>query len=389
MIAGYAYIGDDDIAIARFHANGTLDTSFGNSGESVIDLGADEGCTDFALQQDGKMVIGGAMSPYGVIVRLDTNGHLDTSFNKTGIFTVKIDSNINFFNTILIKQDGKILAGGNIWYNNCLVQLLHDGTLDSNFGKNGIMTTSKYGYGNDIDTQSDGKIVMVSTDFMTSGYVVRYMPNGSLDSSFATNGAVDIRHAIGPVILETVAIDKRGNIYTSGKVGLATTIPVEDIFIVRIDSTGSIDTSFGGPGGVVTSLTPYSECAYDMCMQADGKIVVAGSIHISPDTLTPVSANGVLIRYLPSPVNVHAGPENGKILNVFPNPASGILYLDGSPKDVRGSYYVITNTLGQIIQQGQIATKEINISAIPAGVYILRVLDREHTTKYHARFTKY
>lgn len=389
LVAGSAYIGDDDIAIARFHANGTLDTSFSDSGEVVIDLGADEGCTDFALQQDGKMVICGAMSPYGIIVRLDTNGHLDTSFNKTGIFTVKIDSNINFFNSIRIKQDGKILACGNIWYNNCLVQLLHDGTLDSNFGNNGIMATGKYGYGNDIDTQSDGKIIMVSTDFTASGYVVRYMPDGKVDSSFASNGIVEIKHSIGPVILEAVAIDKMGNIYTSGKVGLGTTTPVEDIFIVRIDSIGRLDTTFGGPNGIATSVTPYSECVYDMCVQADGKIVMAGSIHISPDSLTPVSAKGVLMRYLPSPVNVHSGPNYWKPLKVYPNPATDVLYIENGHNAVTGKFYVITNTLGQSFQQGVITAKEIDISNIPDGVYMLQVFDKNSASKASARFTKF
>lgn len=172
--------------IARLNSNGTVDTGFN------IGTGFNDWVWTTAIQSDGKIIVGGNFSyyngygtPRNKIIRLNSNGTVDTGFNTgTGFdFWVR---------TIAIQSDGKIVVGGAFTsYNgtpiNRIARLNVDGTLDNTFnpgtGFNGLVYP--------ITIQGDGKIVVggnfTSFNGTARNYIARLNANGSLDSLFGAN----------------------------------------------------------------------------------------------------------------------------------------------------------------------------------------------------------
>ena len=150
------------------------------------------------------------------------------------------------------------------------------------FGSGGKVTTP-IGAGNDqawgLTLQGDGKIVVVgsSNNGFNDFAVVRYNANGSLDGTFGGGDGIVVtslgaRHDIG----YSVALQGDGKILVSG-VGYGTD---EDFALVRYNADGSLDTSFGGGEGIVTTpIGPLYDNGWSVALQGDGKIVVAGSAH--------------------------------------------------------------------------------------------------------------
>lgn len=160
------------------------------------------------------------------------------------------------------------------------------GALDPSFGADGKVTTDieNNDYSYDMAIQDDGKIVLVGV--VNNGPesefgIVRYNSNGSIDSSFGTNGVVTEfwgwGHARG------VAIHSDGKIVVAGMDG-------PDIAILRLNHDGTLDTSFNGYGKTTIRLGTWDWC-YDVALQKNGKIIISGS------TQTSHYADLYLIRY--------------------------------------------------------------------------------------------
>jgi uncharacterized delta-60 repeat protein len=243
-----------------------------------------------ALQADGKIVAAGT-SQYSTdfaLARYNADGTLDTTFGGgDGKVTTNFFDNADGGYSVTLQADGKIIVGGAASANGdgrfALARYNIDGTLDTSFGDNGKVTTAFTGIagGNSVTVQADGKIVLTGTssdgpsvDFA----VARYNSDGSLDTTFGNGGRVttDISgpggydYAFGPV-----RVQADGKIVVSG-----TTVnnPSVDFALVRYNSDGSLDTDFGGGDGKVR--TDFSGLSIDygwaMALQADGKIVMAG-----------------------------------------------------------------------------------------------------------------
>jgi len=153
------------------------------------------------------------------------------------------------------------------------------GTLDNTFGTGGIVTTtigSSYASGRSIAIQSDGKIVVAGYYSNGSNYdfaLVRYNSNGILDATFGTNGIVST--PIG-------SFDDNGNsvvIQNDGKiivVGYSNNGTNNDFVVVRYNSNGVLDNNFGTGGKITTDFGSTNDYAYSVAIQSDGKIIVAG-----------------------------------------------------------------------------------------------------------------
>ena len=175
--------GTEDVGLARFNADGTADTTFGNQGTVRIDYAA--GGSDQAIgvivQTDGRIVIAGAGSFGGtsefLVARLNANGSRDDTFGSTGFVSLPFGTQQDFANAVALQPDGTILVAGQASSTTVsdfgLARLRGDGTLDEGFGTGGRLSIDFFGSGDIAEAlavQSDGKIVVAGGTRNGSGY---------------------------------------------------------------------------------------------------------------------------------------------------------------------------------------------------------------------------
>ena len=295
------------VAEAAGHVHGSLDSSFNGTGKvtTLIGSGDDAGYA-LAIQKNGKLVAAGtSYNGSGndfALVRYNTNGSLDTSFNGTGKVTTSIGSGYDVAHALAIQKDGKLVAAGYSWNGTdldfALVRYNTNGSLDTSFNGTGKVTTL-IGPGNDVAhalaIQKDGKLVAAGTAWSGTDNdfaLVRYNTNGSLDSSFGFNGAGEVTTPIGSDDDEAaaLAIQKDGKLVAAGDSWNGTDF---DFALVRYNTNGSLDSSFNGFGKLTTSIGLSTDAADALMIQKDGKLVAAGGSIIGSD------GEFALVRYWP------------------------------------------------------------------------------------------
>ncbi len=289
VVAWYEYIGSsDDFLVVRYNTDGSLDTTFDSDGIVTTDIGStDDKAYSVAIQSDGKILAAGYShngSNYDfAVVRYNTDGSLDTTFDNDGIVTTDIGvGTIDAGRSIALQSDGKIVVAGGSYngsnYDFAVVRYNTDGGLDSTFDNNGIIITV-IGSGDDlaksVTIQADGKIVVAGYTYNGPGIVVRYNTNGSLDTTFDNDGIVTT--VIGNVSeVFSVTIQLNGKIVIAGNSYNGSNF---DIAVVRYNTDGNFDTTFDNDGIVTTDIGSSVDGGYSVTIQPDGKIVVAGDSH--------------------------------------------------------------------------------------------------------------
>ena len=186
-------------AMARYNKDGTLDAGFGVSGQVFTDFAGT--INAIAIQSDGKIVIAGSFNGDFMTVRFNSSGFLDNTFGSGGIVITDIEGNDDeSASSVAVQSDGKIMVIGNTGsfstFDCIAVRYNSDGTLDSKFNKNGKVIT-KFNDDTQLESvaiQGDGKIVAAGSTFTNSPstdwdfLVIRYNTNGSLDNSFSGDG---------------------------------------------------------------------------------------------------------------------------------------------------------------------------------------------------------
>jgi uncharacterized delta-60 repeat protein len=297
VLVGYSSNGsNDDFAVVRYNADGSLDTSFGTGGKVTISVGSSsDQAYAVTTQTDGKIVVSGTSYNGSnldfAVIRLNTGGSLDTSFSGDGKVMVDFASGTDEAQSVVVQPDGKIIVGG---YTNAslfaLTRLNSDGTLDTSFGTAGKATTdvtAALDSGYSLTLQSDGKILFAGAG-NNNFAVVRYSSDGTLDSSFGTGGKVETDLAGGTDYGRSVVVNSDGTILVSGYSSFG------DFLLVKYTSTGTLDTSFGGGTGKVTTDISGADNALDLAVQADGKIILGGYNGSFNTTLVRYNVNGSL-----------------------------------------------------------------------------------------------
>jgi uncharacterized delta-60 repeat protein len=301
-------------ALARYQTDGKLDPTFGSGGivtTDVLNMNINQNAnvvfvqaaTSVRIQTDNKIVVAGGIidteaapgvtpAPLGNfgLARYNVNGTLDTNFGaggKTGrgFFNLSTDT----ASSLALQADGKIVAAGfttkdtgNFDEDFACVRFNSDGSLDSSFGSNGVITD--FFGGNDeanaIVIQLDGKIILGGVADRTSigGSVdmalARYNVDGSLDNSFGSGGKVLIDYAGRTDLIYGLALQTDGKILAAGTAGNNSN--TLDLALARLNSNGTLDPSFGSGGKVTTDFFGNTDYATALLIQADGKIVGVG-----------------------------------------------------------------------------------------------------------------
>jgi uncharacterized delta-60 repeat protein len=219
---------------------------------------------------------------------------LDATFAGTGKTLISFGAGESAAYAVAIQPDGRIVVAGvtnNGGSGLALARLNTDGSLDLSFGVNGKITTPGMNNASAVAIQSDGKIVAAGGD---NGFeLARYNTNGSLDSSFGANG---IAEAFGTAegTAQAIGIQPDGDIIVAG---YAASVSGSASALARFNTNGTLDTSFGRGGEVLTTIEDGSE-ANGMGIQPDGKIVAGGYAGILDEDLTVTALDFAAARYL-------------------------------------------------------------------------------------------
>lgn len=362
--------------VVRLLPNGAVDTTFNGTGYLDLFFGTvqDRGKC-IKIQPDGKIIVAGRSGDLGqnfAMARINTNGTLDTSFGSNGKVQTTFFGTQSGVNSIALQPDGKIILGG--WTNNlpyeydfALIRYNSDGSIDTTFGVNGkVVTTVNTAYSDMISKviiQSDGKIIAGGHDKQTAGKytLVRYLPNGSLDTTFGTNGiALDIEYTSNCDIAQQV----------DGKIVLVGGFDTSRISYLRYLNNGQLDTSFPVNGPIANvGLLGY---ASTVLIQPDNKIVVCGSLSTVFDEFGNTYLCSVVIRLNPGTLSTNEFNDNE--VTVYPNPASSYVGFNNTVNQFTKA--TLFNYLGQEVTSQSLnssSEEQIDICSFATGVYLLKL----------------
>nr|WP_281377908.1 hypothetical protein [Chiayiivirga flava] len=318
LVAGMLeFVSYTDAAIARLLPDGTLDTSFGNAADGggrtgfrTINLGDDEFSHEEArgvlLQSTGKAVLAArAPSPVSgsyahfTLTRVDANGDVDPTFGGgTGkvVTPTLLPETYEYVNGVArsaidtTPTNNRILVFGYIAHRSraLMRRYLPDGAPDASFGTGGTVVVEDVAVGGvrtgmssieDAVILRDGRILAAGTASDRGFVVIRFQPNGTVDTSFGSNGRVLVKISDGSQYDEAYAltVQRNGAIIVTGYGTTQTAgAPRKDFMVVRLRSNGQRDAAFGDNGVVTYPMSDDGDTAYAVRVLGNGRIVVAG-----------------------------------------------------------------------------------------------------------------
>jgi uncharacterized delta-60 repeat protein len=289
IVAGIGVAGNDFAdTLLRLNTDGTLDKSFGSGGVVEVSPGGAiviNGFFGVAIQSDGK-IVAAADELNGVeVVRVESNGSLDTSFGSGG-FTSIIAADEAGAGNLALQADGKILLVAGFGNPSVMARFTTSGQLDTGFGTGGLVNL-RYGSPTQVAVQSNGKILVTSGESgklillspaAQAGAISRYNSNGTIDKTFGAAGmATSVASASALVLQSDDKIVVAGAI--TSKVAAPLSYNDVGFGIIRYNSDGSLDTTFGSRGVAITDFgaTATNSGAFALAIQSDGDIVAAGA----------------------------------------------------------------------------------------------------------------
>src|SRR5438477_2437680 len=357
-----AWLNSSQVAEA---AAGDLDPTFGTGGMVMTDINRS---TDIAqaveVQADGKLVV--VWQTYNhndfsgedfVVTRYNTDGTLDNSFGSGGRVRTDFPGLAAVPSSVVIQPDGKIVVAGGAFPlftflgNFELVRYNPNGSLDTSFGNGGIVTTNfpEGSYASSVALQADGKIIAAGTVFVdfiigdqsdTDFALARYNQHGTLDASFGNGGLVSTDFFAMEDDAFSVLIQPDGKIVAVGSANNPATY--YDFAAVRYLSNGTIDTTFGVGGKVSTDFGDQNfDRAHSAALQPDGRIVAAGFA---------ISQNGGVQNFA-----VARYTSNGLLDTTFSR--DGITQIDFG-NCCQSAYQVLLQSDGKIITVGYANTED-------------------------------
>jgi len=330
VVGGNAWTGSTyDFIALRYNADGTPDNSFGSGGMAFFPVGgSQDNAWDCTLQSNGKILLTGPVHngnnyDFG-LARLNPDGSLDGGFGSGGRVITQMGAADDLSWSCTVQSDGNILVAGRSVVGAvpafALMRYLPNGAPDNSFGADGKVFTPIGGVsdrGRVVVVQPDGKILLGGTSTIGSSddfAIVRYNTNGSLDYTFGVNGIVTMAVGTGEDILWDVLLQSDGKILASGY-GIS---PVSgyDFAVVRYNTNGSLDQTFGVNGIALTPVGAGSDFGIAVALQSDGKIVMTGAT-------VGVAGYDIAVARLKSTLSGTFSPgadEEFALLDCHPNP---------------------------------------------------------------------
>jgi uncharacterized delta-60 repeat protein len=332
VVGGSGWNGDFGFALVRYNQDGSLDTSFGDTGRALTVFGpslflfSDSGVYGLVQQSDGKLVAAGrAWNAAGgvdvALARYNGDGSLDRTFGADGKVKTPLDT-LQFASALALLGDGRLVVAGDavrgdgsdVW----LARYNGDGSPDTSFGDGGRVFLDLGGYdrGYALAVQRDGNLVVAgSTGPGVPNHIalVRCNADGTLDAGFGTGGLVESLVGNGSSEAYGVLQQSDGRLVVAG---YASNGNHADFAILRYDADGTPDAGFGTDGIVMTSVSSSDDYAYAVVEQPDGRLVVTGQVSAA------VGRDFAIVRY----------NTDGSLDDQFANGGVAVTDVDG-PQD--------------------------------------------------------
>ncbi|MBU0486550.1 MAG: T9SS type A sorting domain-containing protein [Bacteroidetes bacterium] len=295
LVAGYTMETNFlyDFLALRYNPDGSLDSTFGVNGIAITPIGSfnnDDAGFDAILKPDGKLLIAGGSSGDFALMCLNTDGSLDNSFGINGVVVTDFYFEGDVGYSLAIQSDGKTIVGG-VTSTTCdstridfaLLRYYPDGSIDTTFGDEGRVITiisNDDDWAYSVSVQSDEKIILngyANEDFA----IVRYNTDGSIDSTFGTTGVIFIDYNGDLDRSYSSVIQEDDKIIVAGT-------SASDFAMVRLNSDGTPDNTFGISGKVTVSITDNDTIYHTdfegvwASLQSDGKILLTSGVHHDP-----------------------------------------------------------------------------------------------------------
>jgi len=385
VVVGYAEVGvRDQFAVARYTTSGVLDTTFGGGAGYVttdISVSANDQAYGVAIQSDGKIVVVGKGNNRFTVIRYGTTGAVDVTFNGgTGIYQQAFGAS-DYAWDVKIQSDDKILVVGQGDYNFVVLRLNSNGTVDTTFGEldgGGPARTGSrlvdmspgsgrsYAHAVAIYNESvvaNRKIVTVGVSVVSGKYVFALLQldtNGDFDSTFGSAGKAYTKIGSGSkstLAAMDVSVDEADNRIIVVGEGNG-----EKIAVARYNFAGVLDTSFGGGVGYVTTNVGNDEVAYSVVLQSCGKIITAGMV----DSGGSGRDNFIVLRYL----NIGGGSARGYVFKDL----NGNGIQDSTESGIASVDVKIKTTSGTLLETVQTDSNGLYVSSeLSAGAYVVEV----------------
>ena len=381
MRSGY----NSKFVMVRLLSNGTIDSSFGIDGVATPQINAPViNGNAMVVQADGKIVVGGTYEKIindklFFLFRTLSDGSTDTSFGKQGFIIEKYGS----IDALALQPDGKIIAGGEHglnWQGTTLLirRYLTNGLPDKRFGKDGVVDTSLATGVGSLALQPDGKILVTGNS--TSLY--RFNNNGSLDAGFGTKGTAisPFPNKIFPGGIYNAEVLAKGNqIYLLASGSPYQSNNYSDLCLLAYRANGTVDSTFA-TDGIETANYDYTDYIGDGALQSDGKIVL---LTLSQDEYQNYQVRN-LLRYYGYPVQKGGSTESNKVmftkpitslLTLYPNPAKDYVLINGLSANDK-STIIISDALGKTVavyNSNKASQYKIDVSKLVAGVYYVQI----------------
>jgi uncharacterized delta-60 repeat protein len=377
LIAGMA---DGKSALLKIAENGSIDSTFGINGRVIYSFGPSVGSRIRSLEidQNDRIIAVGEAYNYDNLsfdiaaVRFNSNGSIDSSFGASGNVKIDMQGRNDLGSCSALLPDGKILIAGNGRDNEdntnfAMTRINPDGTLDLSFGNAGkVILTINSGYNETFENLhilEDQSILAVGTsagDFA----VLKFDASGNSIQAFGNQGHTTIDFDDYQDNGFEILVDEENRILLGG---YGSDVAVGGLFhaaLVRLTPDGQMDSSFGTNGKWINTLGQTGSEIYSMQWLSDGKLQIAGAnIPYNQSDVQPFLARIIVDN--PTGIAV----ENGQINRIFPNPASDVIYLTNASSN---EPYKILDITGKFILEGKIENSKIILDSLSNGTYFLR-----------------
>lgn len=290
-----------DFVVCRYLADASPDPAFGTQGRVIHAIGPeDDVAYRMLLQSDGKILVAGTSQEGGLekacLIRLLSNGSLDPDFGSGGLFLDQTGGAGCGIYTLALQADGKIVAAGYMYNGTATVlqcalwRLTPSGALDTSFSADGrqvayVTAANRDTYANAIAVQADGKIVTAGPAFTDAGLtqasfgLLRFQTTGVLDTSFGVAG----RRAIAPIgyaaQAQGLALQADGALVVAGFAEAGGVGGDSRFAAVRLLATGALDNSYGTSGWTLADFPGFADQAYDLLLDGEGRALLTGTTY--------------------------------------------------------------------------------------------------------------